>query len=93
MTTSAPRHQSRTLKTCCTAHVVHDGLSDVSYVLLPMLAQTFGLSLAQVGVIRTAHRVAMAAFQLPAGLLAERVGERNLLALGDRKSTRLNSSH
>ena len=82
MTTSAPRHQSRTLKTCCTAHVVHDGLSDVSYVLLPMLAQTFGLSLAQVGVIRTAHRVAMAAFQLPAGLLAERVGERNLLALG-----------
>ena len=34
---------SRTLKTCCGAHVVHDGLSDVSYVLLPMLAQTFGL--------------------------------------------------
>jgi MFS family permease len=74
--------QSRTLKTCCTAHVVHDGLSDVSYVLLPLLAQTFGLNLAQVGVIRTAHRVAMAAFQLPAGLVAERFGERNLLALG-----------
>ena len=82
MPTTAPLHQTRTLKTCCTAHVVHDGLSDVSYVLLPMLAQSFGLSLAQVGVIRTAHRVAMAAFQLPAGLLAERVGERNLLALG-----------
>ena len=32
--------------------------------------------------IRTAHRVAMAAFQLPAGLIAERFGERNLLALG-----------
>ena len=75
-------HQSRTLKTCCGAHVVHDGLSDVSYVLLPMLAQTFGLNLAQVGVIRTAHRVAMAAFQLPAGFFAERFGERNLLALG-----------
>lgn len=73
---------SRTLKTCCTAHVVHDGLSDVSYVLLPMLAQTFGLNLSQVGMIRTAHRVAMAAFQLPAGLIAERFGERNLLALG-----------
>lgn len=72
----------RTLATCCTAHTLHDGLSDVSYVLLPLLAQTFGLSLAQVGLIRTAHRVAMAAFQIPAGLVAERFGERNLLAFG-----------
>ena len=61
---------------------MHDGLSDVTYVLLPLLAQTFGLSLAQVGMIRSAHRVAMAAFQIPAGLFAERFGERNLLALG-----------
>jgi MFS family permease len=61
---------------------VHDGLSDVTYVLLPLLAQTFGLSLAQVGVIRAAHRAAMAAFQIPAGLFAERFGERNLLTLG-----------
>src|SRR5688572_15097531 len=74
--------QKRTLATCCTAHIVHDGFSDVTYVLLPLLAQTFGLSLAQVGMIRSAHRVAMAAFQLPAGLIAERFGERNLLALG-----------
>ena len=72
----------RTLQTCCGTHIVHDGLSDVSYVLLPLLAQTFGLNLAQVGMIRTAHRVAMAAFQLPAGFIAERFGERNLLALG-----------
>ena len=28
----------RTLQTCCGAHIVHDGLSDVSYVLLPLLA-------------------------------------------------------
>ena len=72
----------KTLATCCTAHVLHDGFSDVTYVLLPLLAQTFGLSLSQVGMIRSAHRVAMAAFQLPAGLIAERFGERNLLALG-----------
>lgn len=72
----------RTLSTCCAAHTLHDGLSDVTYVLLPLLAQTFGLSLAQVGLIRSAHRTAMAAFQIPAGLLAERFGERNLLALG-----------
>jgi len=72
----------RTLATCCAVHTLHDGLSDVSYVLLPLLAQTFGLSLVQVGVIRGAHRAAMAAFQIPAGLIAERFGERNLLALG-----------
>ena len=60
----------RSLQTCCGVHIVHDGLSDVSYVLLPLLAQTFGLNLAQVGMIRTAHRVAMAAFQVPAGLIA-----------------------
>jgi MFS family permease len=74
--------QKRTLGTCCAAHTVHDGFSDVTYVLLPLLAQTFGLSLSQVGMIRSAHRVAMAAFQIPAGLIAERFGERNLLALG-----------
>lgn len=74
--------QKRTLATCCATHLLHDGLSDVTYVLLPLLAQTFGLSLAQVGMIRSAHRVAMASFQIPAGLIAERFGERNLLALG-----------
>lgn len=79
MPPSSPR---RTLGSCCAAHTLHDGLSDVTYVLLPLLAQTFGLSLAQVGMIRAAHRTAMASFQIPAGLVAERFGERNLLALG-----------
>jgi MFS transporter, FSR family, fosmidomycin resistance protein len=74
--------EKRTLATCCAVHTLHDGFSDVTYVLLPLLAQTFGLSLAQVGMIRSAHRVAMASFQIPAGLIAERFGERNLLALG-----------
>src|SRR5512139_363861 len=78
----APAMTRRTLATCCAAHTLHDGLSDVTYVLLPLFAQTFGLSLAQVGLIRSAHRVAMAAFQIPAGLIAERFGTRRLLALG-----------
>jgi FSR family fosmidomycin resistance protein-like MFS transporter len=76
------RKPKQALATCCTAHVVHDGFSDVTYVLLPLFAQTFGLSLAQVGLIRSAHRVAMATFQIPAGLIAERFGARKLLALG-----------
>lgn len=77
-----PENPKQALTTCCAAHTLHDGLSDLTYVLLPLLAQTFGLSLAQVGMIRAAHRTAMAAFQIPAGLVAERMGERNLLVIG-----------
>src|SRR5688572_8889437 len=72
----------RTLATCCATHTLHDGLSDVSYVLLPILAQAFNLSLVQVGLIRSAWRAATAIFQTPAGLAAERYGARNLLAFG-----------
>jgi MFS family permease len=74
--------KKRTLAICSAVHSLHDGLADVTYVLLPLLASAFGLSLAQVGLIRGAHRAAMAAFQIPAGIVAERVGERELLALG-----------
>jgi len=70
------------LATCCAAHTLHDGLTDLLYVLLPVLAQAFGLSYAQVGLIRSANKGAMAALQLPAGLAAERLGERILLAFG-----------
>jgi FSR family fosmidomycin resistance protein-like MFS transporter len=77
-----PPSPKRTLATCCTAHTLHDGLADMSYVLLPMLAQSFNLSLAQVGLVRSALRAAMALFQTPAGLIAERLGARNLLAFG-----------
>jgi MFS family permease len=77
--TTSPK---RTLAACCATHTLHDGLSDMSYVLLPMLAQTFNLSLAQVGLVRSALRASMALFQTPAGLIAERLGARNLLAFG-----------
>ena len=74
--------QKTTLSACCGAHIVHDGLTDVLYVLLPLVAQAFGLNYAQVGLIRTANRAAMSALQLPAGMLAERYGERMLLVGG-----------
>ena len=77
-----PRRSRRVLGICCTTHVAHDGLSDMLYVLLPVLAEQYGLSLAQVGLIRGAHRAAMALFQVPVGLWSERVGERILLVGG-----------
>jgi MFS family permease len=63
-------------------HVLHDGFSDIIYVFLPLWAAEFGLSFAQVGVIRTFYSGGMALFQIPAGFLAERWGERRLLVGG-----------
>lgn len=67
---------------CCSTHSLHDGMVDMLYPLLPLLAQTFGLSFAEIGLVRAANKAALAIFQLPAGFLAERFGERILLALG-----------
>jgi len=71
-----------TLSTCCGVHVLHDGLVDMLYALLPLLREAFGLSYAEVGLIRAANRAATAFLQIPAGLLAEKWGERLLLTLG-----------
>jgi len=79
MRTARPR---AVLATAGAMHFVHDGFSEILYVLLPVWAAEFRLSLWQVGFIRTAYTGGMAAFQIPAGLLAERFGERRLLMLG-----------
>jgi MFS family permease len=63
-------------------HFLHDGFSEILYVFLPLWASEFQLSFAQVGLIRTAYTGGMSLFQLPAGFLAERWGERPLLAAG-----------
>ena len=65
-----------------TIHFLHDGFSETLYVFLPLWAPEFGLSFSQVGLIRTAYTGGMSAFQIPAGFLAERFGERRILALG-----------
>src|SRR5262249_12585880 len=70
------------LAAASTTHFVHDGFSDILYVFLPLWAREFGLSLAQVGVIRTTYTGGMALFQIPAGFLAERWGERRLVVGG-----------
>jgi MFS family permease len=70
------------LATASGAHFVHDGFSDILYVLLPLWAAEFGLLFTQVGFIRTAYTGGMALFQVPAGVLAERWGERRLLVAG-----------
>ena len=70
------------LLTAALTHVLHDGFSDALYVLLPLWAGEFSLTLIQVGVLKAAYTGGMALSQVPAGLLAERWGERRLLAVG-----------
>ena len=76
------RRARAVLGTACGTHFIHDGFSDILYVLLPVWAREFGLSFAEVGLLRTVYSGGMAAFQIPAGLLAERWGEARLLAAG-----------
>ena len=76
------RRARAVLGTASAIHFVHDGFSDVIYVLLPLWASQFGLSYAQVGLLRTVYSGGMASFQIPAGILAERWGEARLLAAG-----------
>ncbi len=66
----------------CGTHFLHDGFADIVYVLLPLWAAEFHLSFAEVGFLRTLYSGGMALFQIPAGLLAERFGERVVLAAG-----------
>ncbi len=76
------RKARATLATTCTAHFLHDGFSDLLYVLLPVWTRDFSLTLAQAGLLRSVYSGAMSAFQIPAGFLAERFGEARLLAVG-----------
>ena len=64
------------------AHFVLDGFTGVLYLLLPVWQAEFALTLTQVGLVRSVYSGAMALLQVPAGLLAERWGERMLLGAG-----------
>jgi MFS family permease len=64
------------------AHALHDGYTDLIYVMLPIWRAEFALSYAAVGLLRGMFAGAMAGFQIPAGLLSERLGTPLVLAAG-----------
>jgi MFS family permease len=72
----------RTLAIAGTAHALHDGYTDLIYVLLPIWQTEFALSYSMVALLRGLYSGAMAAFQLPVGRLVEKVDGRIILALG-----------
>lgn len=72
----------RSLIAGCGAHAVHDGLTDVIYVLLPIWQAQFALSYAQIGLLRGAYSGMMAVFQLMASRAARRWGRLPMLVGG-----------
>ena len=74
--------ERRTMGVACGAHVLHDGYTDLLYVLLPLWQVQFGLGYAEVGLLRALYAGSMAGFQVPAGALAERIGGPLVLGLG-----------
>ncbi|MCK6454299.1 MAG: MFS transporter, partial [Alphaproteobacteria bacterium] len=80
---AAPVRAARsTLATCGGVHALHDGFSDAIYLFLPIWQAEFGLTLAQTGALKALYSLGMAGLQLPASMLAERIGERAVLAGG-----------
>jgi MFS family permease len=64
------------------AHALHDGYTDLVYVMLPIWQAEFGIGYAAVALLRALLSGTMAVFQIPAGLLAERIGIAALLGTG-----------
>ena len=72
----------RTLAVAGVAHALHDGYTDLIYILLPVWQAEFGLSYATLALLRGFYAGATAVLQVPAGRLAERLGGRFVLAFG-----------
>lgn len=79
METLRPR---RTLGIAGAAHALHDGCTDLTYVLLPLWQTEFGLGYGALALLRGIYSGSMAALQVPAGRLAERWNGRAVLAGG-----------
>jgi MFS transporter, FSR family, fosmidomycin resistance protein len=79
---TAKREERRAAAVACGAHALHDGYTDLIYVMLPIWQKEFGLGYAELGLLRGLFSGTMAAFQIPSGLIAERLGTAPMLALG-----------
>ncbi len=78
----ARAEERRAAGVACGAHALHDGYTDLIVVMLPIWQAEFGLGYAELGLMRGLFAGTMAAFQIPAGLVAERLGTPLVLASG-----------
>jgi MFS family permease len=64
------------------AHALHDGFTDMIYVLLPVWQAQFALGYVALAALRALYVGALAALQVPAGHLAQHINARTVLVLG-----------
>jgi FSR family fosmidomycin resistance protein-like MFS transporter len=79
---NAKERRRRTLVVAGLSHALHDGFTDLLYILLPIWQAEFGLGYAAVGTLRALYSGTMAGFQVPATGLAGRLGGAMVLAAG-----------
>jgi MFS transporter, FSR family, fosmidomycin resistance protein len=79
---SVRRDERRAFGVACGAHALHDGFTDVIYVMLPIWQSEFALGYAALGILRGLFVGTMAILQIPASRLSERVGAGRVLAAG-----------
>jgi len=76
------REERRAAGVACGAHAMHDGYTDLIYVMLPLWQAEFGIGYAALGLLRTCYSGTMASLQIPSALLSERLGVPLVLAGG-----------
>ncbi|MGI8525510.1 MAG: MFS transporter [Pseudolabrys sp.] len=74
--------ERRAAGVACAAHALHDGYTDLIYVLLPVWQAEFGIGFAALGLLKTLFSGTLAGLQIPSGLLAERFGAPLVLSFG-----------
>src|ERR1700691_3170530 len=74
--------QRRTLWSACAAHILHDGYTDLIYILLPVWQSEFGIGFGALAVLRGLYAGSMAGLQVPVGHLTSRVSGRAILTAG-----------
>ncbi|WP_342107812.1 MFS transporter [Methylobacterium sp. SI9] len=79
---ASPGEARRTLAVTGVNHALHDGYTDLIYVLLPVWQAEFGLDYVALALLRSLYNGALAALQMPASRLAQSLGARTVLMLG-----------
>src|SRR5262245_20903527 len=79
---AAKADERRAIGVASGAHVLHDGYTDLIYVMLPLWQAEFGIGFAALGLLRTCYSGTMASLQIPSALLSERLGVPLVLAVG-----------
>jgi MFS family permease len=81
-TDTTRRDERRAMSVASGAHALHDGYTDLIYVMLPIWQAEFGLTYAAIGMLRGLFAGTMASLQIPSSHLAERFGAPLILAAG-----------